>query len=78
MDIAKVIADEVMTLISSQLKEKKSVVPETEVMQMLGIESRRRMAELRRDGLRGHKVDSRHWVYFLNDVEEFVASREEE
>lgn len=71
------IAQGVVAQIKDIVDQRKSILPETDVMQMLGIESRRRMAELRREGLRGHKVDTRHWVYFLGDVEAFVESRKE-
>ena len=71
------IAQGVVAQIKDIVDQRKSILPETDVMQMLGIESRRRMAELRRDRLRGHKVDTRHWVYFLDDVEAFVESRKE-
>lgn len=75
--LVEAIAQGVVAQIKDIVDQRKSILPETDVMQMLGIDSRRRMAELRREGLRGHKVDTRHWVYFLDDVEAFVESRKE-
>lgn len=74
--LVEAIAQGVVAQIKDIVDQRKSILPETDVMQMLGIESKRRMAELRREGLRGYKVDTRHWVYFLDDVETFVESRE--
>lgn len=70
------IAQGVVDQIKDIIDQRQTIMSEKDVMQMLGIDSRRRMAELRREGLRGHKVDTRHWVYFLDDVEAFVESRE--
>lgn len=54
------------------LIERRRVMSEEEVMKMLGIENKRNMSEYRKKGLKGHKLDYRHWVYFVDDVEEFV------
>lgn len=70
------IAQGVVAQIKDIIDQRRTIMPEKDVMQMLGIDSKRRMAELRREGLRGYMVDTRHWVYFTNDVEDFVASRE--
>lgn len=66
------IAQGVVDQIKDIIDQRQSILPETDVMRMLGIDSKRRMAELRREGLRGHKVDTRHWVYMIDDVEAFV------
>ena len=71
------IAQGVVAQIKDIIDQRRTIMSEKDVMQMLGIDSKRRMAELRREGLRGYMVDTRHWVYFTNDVEDFVASREE-
>lgn len=70
------IAQGVVAQIKDIIDQRRTIMSEKDVMQMLGIDSKRRMAELRREGLRGYMVDTRHWVYFTNDVEDFVASRE--
>lgn len=57
--------------------ERRKVISEEEVMKMLGVENKRNMSEYRKAGLKGYKLDYRHWVYFAEDVEEFVRSRDQ-
>lgn len=57
--------------------ERRKVISEEEVMKMLGVENKRNMSEYRKAGLKGHKLDYRHWVYFVEDVEDFVRSRDQ-
>ena len=53
--------------------ERRKVISEEEVMKMLGVENKRNMSEYRKAGLE----DYRHWVYFAEDVEDFVRSRDQ-
>lgn len=51
-----------------------SVLPEADVMKMLGVKDKGSMRELRERGLIGHRVNYRSWVYLAEDVENFVRS----
>lgn len=51
-----------------------SVLPETDVMRMLGVKDKNSMKELRDRGLIGHRINYRSWVYLTEDVEDFVRS----
>lgn len=51
-----------------------TVLPETDVMQMLGVKDKGSMKELRERGLTGHRINYRSWVYLAEDVEAFVRS----
>lgn len=52
----------------------KSVLPEADVMQMLGVKDKGSMKDLRERGLIGHRINYRSWVYMAEDVENFVRS----
>lgn len=54
-----------------------SVLPEADVMQMLGVQNKGTMKELRERGLVGHRINYRSWVYLVEDVENFVRSCDE-
>lgn len=51
-----------------------TVLPEADVMKMLGVKDKGSMKELRERGLTGHRINYRSWVYLAEDVEEFVRS----
>ena len=43
-------------------------------MQILGVKDKSTMAAYRQRGLKGHRIDHRHRVYFWDDVENFIRS----
>lgn len=51
-----------------------TVLPEADVMKMLGVKDKGSMKELRERGLTGHRINYRSWVYLAEDVEAFVRS----
>ena len=51
-----------------------TVLPEADVMKMLGVKDKGSMKELRERGLTGHRINYRSWVYLAEDVEDFVRS----
>lgn len=79
MSTAEMFFDEIADRVAERLLphvggSAQSVLPEADVMKMLGVKDKGTMKELRERGLVGHRVNYRSWVYMLEDVEAFVRS----
>lgn len=68
------IAHGVLDAIKLVLKQQSKVVSEDDLMGILGVKAKATMAEYRKRGLVGHRIDFKHWVYFWDDVENFIRS----
>lgn len=70
-EIAKGVLDEIKPYLEKQTAR---VVSEEELMEILGVKGKGTMAEYRKRGLKGHRIDYRHRVYFWDDVEDFIRA----
>lgn len=64
----------VLEAIKPYIQQQTRVINEEELMQILGVKDKSTMATYRQRGLKGHRIDHRHRVYFWDDVENFIRS----
>lgn len=79
MSTADMFFDEIADRVAERLlphvgNSPQTVLPEEEVMKMLGVKDKKAMKTLRDRGLVGHRINYRSWVYLTEDVEAFVRS----
>ena len=64
----------VLEAIKPYIQQQTRVINEEELMQILGVKDKSTMATYRQRGLKGHRIDHRHRVYFWDDVENFIRA----
>ena len=64
----------VLECIKPYLERQQKVINEQELMTMLGVKSKSTVVSYRERGLVGYRIDHRHWVYFMDDVENFIRT----
>ena len=55
-------------------RQSNQVISEDELMKTLGVKDKGTMAAYRKRGLKSHRIDYKHRVYFWEDVEDFIKS----
>ena len=64
----------VLEAIKPYIQQQTRVINEEELMRILGVKDKSTMATYRQRGLKGHRIDHRHRVYFWDDVENFIKA----